>query len=553
MLSELRIRNVAIIESVTLALAPGFNVLTGETGAGKSIVVESLGLLCGERAHADVVRTGAEKATVEGVFDLVGTEGVKELLDERGIDPGDDVVVLKREVTTAGRSRAWVNGTTVTTSVLAEVGAALFAIHGQHATRGLVEPQAQQALLDAYGGHHVHVLRVGEAFAALRAVRSEIEELTQRRDAAAKRADYLKHVVQEIEAVRIVEGEDERLQAEHRRLANTDELRQHTQHAIAALDAEEQGALGALAQARKALAASAKLDPALTVLGESLDAALVQAEEVARELSHYSNGLEGDPERLAHVERRRDLLFRVAKKYGGTLGVALGTLAEAKRELDLLDSASLDLGALSKREAEASDRLSSAARDLSAKRAKAAKSLGDLVGKLLPALGMADGRFTVRLTPRDAIESTGAEGVEFFVTLNAGHDARPLSRVASGGELSRVMLAIQSILARRDRTPTLVFDEVDAGIGGAIALRVGDAMRSLAEHRQVLSITHLAQIAAKAHHHVVVAKGARAGVTTADLSVVEGPQRVEEVARMLGGSATSAAGLEHARTLLAEA
>lgn len=551
MLTELRIRNVAIIESVTLPLEPGFNVLTGETGAGKSIIVEALGLLFGERASSDVVRTGSERATVEGVFDVRQHPRIVSLLDERGIEVEDGVVVFKREVSAAGRSRAWINGTVVTSAVLAEVGARLVNIHGQHESRGLLEADAQREILDAYAGAGMAVDRVVRAHDLLVGVRAGIAALVARRDAAARRADYLQHVVREIGDAKLVAGEDARLDEEFRRLSNVGELRLHVEQIRAAVENEEEGALRALGTARRALGAAARVDPSLERLREMLEAASVQLEELAREASHYEDSLDVDPERLAEVDRRRDLLFRLSKKYGGSVDAVIEAGAEAQRELDLLDSSSLDLGRLTQREVEVALELRTAGEALSALRAKAAKKLQKAVEAVLPELGMADGRFTVRLAPREEVARTGAEDVEFLVALNVGHDARPLSRVASGGELARMMLALTTILARLDHVPTLVFDEVDAGIGGAVGLRVGDTMRRLAGHHQVFAITHLPQIASRAHRHVVVAKGAKGGVTTADVNVVEGMVRVGEVARMLGGDATSALGQQHARELLA--
>ncbi|MCC6319356.1 MAG: DNA repair protein RecN [Gemmatimonadaceae bacterium] len=550
MLTELRIRNVAIIESVTLPLAPGFNVLTGETGAGKSIIVEALGLLFGERASADVVRSGSDRATVEGVFDLGANASVAALLDERGIDVEDGIVVFKREVAATGRSRAWINGTVVTSGLLAEVGARLVNIHGQHESRGLLDPEAQREVLDAYAGASEAAAGVALAWDALGSVRTEVAALVARRDSAAKRADYLRHAVQELRDAKLAPGEDQRLEEEHRRLANVGELRLHVEQLRQAIEDEQEGALRALAAARRALGAAARVDASLERLRDLLEAGTVQLEELAREASHYEDSLDADPERLIEVERRRDLLYRLSRKHGGSVASAIEACAEAQRELDLLDTASLDLGQLAQREVELEAALTEAARTLSMARRKAARRLEKAVDAVLPDLGMADGRLTVQLSARDVVGRSGAEEVEFLVTLNVGHHARPLARVASGGELARVMLALKTILARIDHVPTLVFDEVDAGIGGAVGLHVGDTMRRVAEHHQVFAITHLAQIASRAHRHVVVSKGARSGVTTADIAVAEGDARVREIARMLGGDARSALGQQHAKELL---
>lgn len=550
MLTELRIRNVAILESVALPLRPGFNVLSGETGAGKSIIVEALGLLLGERGSADLVRAGADKASVEGVFDASARRDLQRILDERGIEVEDGVVVLRREIASGGRSRAWINGTTVTTATLAEIGRALVNIHGQHESQTLLNPDVQRAVLDAFGSASAQAVRVAEAWEAVTTVREQIATLASRRAAAEKRADYLRHVVKELEEAKLVAGEEGRLEEEVRRLSHVEELRAHATHLREAIDGEEDSALRLLGAAQRALAAAARLDPSLERLQEMLDSAFVQLEELSREVQDYEGALDADPGRLVELERRRDVVFRLTRKYGGTVDAALETLREAREELDLVDTASLDLGALSQREATLAAALAREAQGLTTARRRAATALERAVDAVFPDLGLTDGHLTVALTPRAEVARSGAEDVEYRVALNVGHEARALARVASGGELARVMLALKTILARLDGVPTLVFDEVDAGIGGRVGLCVGDTMRRVAEHHQVFAITHLPQIAARAHHHIVVSKGARGGVTTADLRVVEGEARVHEVARMLGGDPESDASRAHARELL---
>lgn len=550
MLTELRIRNVAILESVALPLRPGFNVLSGETGAGKSIIVEALGLLLGERGSADLVRGGADKASVEGVFDASSRPDVLRALDERGVEVEDGLVVLRREISSGGRSRAWINGSTVTTSVLADVGRALVNIHGQHESQTLLNLEVQRAVLDAFGAATAQAARVAEAFDALAEVREQVASLATRRAAAEKRADYLRHVVKELDDARLVSGEEGRLDEEVRRLSHVAELRAHAAHLREAIDGDEESALRLLGTAQRALGAAARLDPTLERLQEMLDAAFVQLEELAREVSDYDAQLDADPGRLAELERRRDLVFRLTRKYGGSVGSALEMLRESRAELDLVDTAGLDLGVLAQREAQRSAALAREAEALSQARAKSARALERAVDAVFPDLGLADGRLTVALTPRNEVGRSGAEDVEYRVALNVGLEARPLARVASGGELARVMLALKTILARLDGVPTLVFDEVDAGIGGRVGLCVGDTMRRVAESHQVLAITHLPQIAARAHHHIVVSKGAKGGVTTADLRVVDGESRVMEIARMLGGDPESDASRAHARELL---
>jgi DNA repair protein RecN (Recombination protein N) len=553
MLTELRIRDFAIIHALTLPLESGLNVLSGETGAGKSIIVGALGLLLGERASAELVRAGADRAVVEGIFDATGVPGIHDALESRGIPIEDGTVVLRRELTANGRSRAWINDATVTSAALAEAGRLLANLHGQHEAQNLLDVERQRAILDAFGGAAAEADAVREAYAELMDVRHRIAETRRRRGDAQARADYLRHVDDEINSAHLEPGEDVRLEEEARRLEHADELRANAAAMLAALEGDDDAVLHRLASLQRMLAATQRIDGSMARMQELLDSGFIALEEFAHDLASWSGTIELDPARLNEVQQRRDLLFRLLKKYGPTLDDVVRTGREAHEELEFVDASEFDLTQLSAREGEARRALAQAATALSALRADAARRLAVAVDGMLPELGMPDGRFSVRLTPRDEPGSVGAEDVEFRVTLNAGHDARALAKVASGGELSRVMLALQTILARLDGVPTLVFDEVDAGIGGRVGLAVGDTMRRVAAHHQVFAISHLPQIAARAHHHIVVAKGDRQGVTTADTSVLDGDARVLEIARMLGGDPESAVSQAHARELLAAA
>jgi DNA repair protein RecN (Recombination protein N) len=549
MLTELRIKNFAIIESLTLPLARGFNVLSGETGAGKSIIVGALGLLLGERANADVIRTGAERATVEGVFDVSDRPEIRALLDERGIDVEEGTIVLKREVAT-GRARAWINGTTVNAGLLAEVGRQLVNLHGQHEAQTLLDPEAQRRILDAFAGATEQAAVMRHAQDELSSIIREISDLTKRRADAERRADYLRHVVKEIGDAELTEGEDVKLEEEARRLENAEELRALASGIAGSLNGEEDTVLQKLAAIARHLANIQRIDPTLAPLQESYDSAYYAIEALARDLEDYESSIDLDPSRLEDVRRRRDLLFRLTKKYGGTLADVIRAGDESRAELDLVDSAGIDLRQLEARERTARSAVNEAARALTQMRQIGAERLARAVDEVLPDLGMPDGHVQVALLPLREVGPYGAEDIQFCVALNIGHEPRALSRVASGGELSRVMLALKTILARLDRVPTLVFDEVDAGIGGRVGLQVGETMRSVASHHQVFAITHLPQIAARAHHHILVSKGARGGVTTADVTVVVGDDRVTEVARMLGGDPESGVSRAHARELL---
>jgi DNA repair protein RecN (Recombination protein N) len=553
MLTELRIRNFAIIESLTLPLSDGFNVLSGETGAGKSIIVGALGFLLGERGSSDLIRTGADKATVEGVFDISSSPALAAMIDERGIESDDGTVVLKREISSAGRGRAWANGSPVTATVLGEIGRALVNLHGQHEAQTLLDGESQRAILDEFGGAGDAAREVKQLHGELASVRRDIAGLSSRKAEAERRADYLRHVAREVEEAKLTPGEDTRLEDEARVLENADELRGLAEGISTLLSDEGEGILDRLAQVNRSLASVQRVDASGAKLQELFDAGFYALDELARAIDDYATSVELDPDRLDAVRRRRDLIYSLVKKYGPTLDDVIETGRASRAELDLVDSGSFDLAQLQSREKAASEKLDAAARKLTSLRSTAVKKLSKAVDGVLPDLGMNGGRFSVSLAPKTAIDEHGAEDVEFRVALNVGHDARPLARVASGGELSRVMLALKTILARADSVPTLVFDEVDAGIGGKVGLQVGDTLRRVAEHHQVFAISHLPQIAARAHNHIVVAKAAKGGVTTADVTVLEGSTRVVEIARMLGGDPDSKVSRAHAKELLESA
>ena len=550
MLVELRIRNVAVIDAVTLPLAAGLNVLTGETGAGKSLIVGSLGMLLGERTASDRVRAGADKATVEGVFDASKLSALRALLDERGIECDDELLVLKREIGANGRSRAWINGSSVTASVLAEVGAQLVSVHGQHDSRQLIDADHQRDLLDAFVGADDVRTRVRTEYRELSALRSRAREHEQRRQDAERRADYLRFVVREIEDASLVIGEEEVLDADIRRLAHAEELQSLAAQASEAISGDEDAALGRLASVRRALLGLSRIDPDTARWQGAFDGAVYALDELARELQEYGEAVESDPTRLRRLEQRRDLLTTLMRKHGPTFEEVRETGRLARAELDLVDGGSLDLRAIAASRATTEGALAESASALSRLRQSGAERLASAVTALLPELGMPDGRFIVALTPLEVVGEAGAEQVLFLASLNAGTETRPLARIASGGELARVMLALSTVLARLQEVPTLVFDEVDAGVGGGVAWQVGALMRRVSGHHQVLAISHLAQIAARAHHHVVVRKSAVGTVTTADTHIVTDEERVVEIARMLGGDAEREISRAHARELL---
>jgi DNA repair protein RecN (Recombination protein N) len=433
--------------------------------------------------------------------------------------------------------------------VLASLSSVLVDLHGQHETQTLLHADAQRDILDAYADALPARANLEEAWQRRRELEESAEALAARRDEVRRRADYLRHVASEIEAARVVPGEDEALALESRRLGQAGALGEHARRIAEALDGGEDSATAAIARAEKALAQLERVDPGPSAWREALDAAFAGLGDVARDAAAYADALEENPGRLDQVEQRRELLSRLMQKYGVTLDKVLDTGREAAAELELLDTADVDLRALAAKREGAEREVAAAAAALTELRQAAAQRLSRGVTRLLPSLGLPGGSFSVDLTPVSPTSSFGAERIEYLVKLNPGHEPRPLARTASGGELSRLMLALKTVLASHDRVPTLVFDEVDQGIGGEVGARVGEALAGVADRRQVLVITHLPQIAARADRHLSVAKRSKGGMATSDVEVLHGEDRVVELARMLG-DADAATARRHAQALL---
>jgi len=549
-ITELRVRDLATIADVTLPLGPGLNVLTGETGAGKSMLVDALGLLLGGRGDSGVIRPGAARAVVEGVVEEP-PRTLAARLETLGLDPDADPLVVRREVSAEGRSRAWVSGSPTTVTALEQLGALLVDLHDQHQTASLLRLPTQRELLDGFAHAEGEVRAVEQTWREVERLRAEEAELVRRRDEVRRKADYLRHVVQEIEVARLVPGEDETLERDRRRLGQAEQLRALARRIAVAVDGDEGGggALPALAEAERALGQLERVEASVAEWRGLVDQGYAALEELARQARAYGEGLEDEPARLAQLEARRDLLDRLRRKHGDTVEAVLRTRDESARELELLDTADLDLRTLAAQIAAAERARAAAAGGLSARRREGAARLARQVSRLLPQLGLAGGRLEVELAPLPEPGPHGEESVQFLARLNLGLDARPLGRSASGGELSRLMLALKVALARQDRTPTLVFDEVDQGIGGEVGAQVGAALAEVAERHQVLVVTHLPQIAARADRHLVVSKRARGGIATSQVELIHGEDRVGELARMLG-DAESEAARRHAAAML---
>lgn len=550
MLLELRIQNLAVIEQLSIRLESGLNALTGETGAGKSIIVGALSLLLGERASADAIRAGASKATVEGVFDVATDKAVLNALAAQGIEANEGLLILRREVAVEGRSRAWVNGAASTATLLGELGRMLVDLHGQHEHQTLLKRDEQRTILDEYADATALAGEVTDAHALVRRLETELDELERRRREAEQRADYLRFQATEIESANLRGGEEEDISSEAVRLEHSEELATLSQQLHDALYASDESVVNRLGELKRILEHLVRIDESQNDARELLDNAYYAIEELGRRMGDYAEGIEYDPLRLEDLRRRQELIFRLKSKYGPLVEDVIDTGAKARAELNLVEDADVARQDLDKSLSAARAQLVRAAGDLSKRRKKAATKLQKDVSALLPELGMGAGKFEVALDEHTPIGAGGAENVEFRIALNAGFEPRSLSRIASGGELSRVMLALKTILARGDRVPTLVFDEIDAGIGGRVAVQVGDKLREVAGGHQVFVITHLPQIASRATHHLLVEKVEREGTTLTRVSELEADERVRELARMLGGDPESEISLDHARSLL---
>ena len=551
MLVELHIRDYAVVDDLTLSLGPGLNALTGETGAGKSIIVGALSLLIGERASSDVVRAGAERASVEAVFDLEQLPAVRERAEELGFRLEDGLLILRREVAAAGRNRAWVGGSPTTAGVVGELGSSLVDLHGQHEHQTLLRARDQRSILDAYGGSTALAKEVARRYRVLEGLRDQLEEREEKQRIVEAREDFLRFQLHEIDEAGLEPGEDDRLEVEIGRHENSEELARATQALNAELYSSEGAVTDRLAEAKNVLSRLVGFDIALRSEVERVDEALHLVSDVARALGDYATAVEFDPGRLEEVRTRLDRIFRLKRKYGPELADVLETAQRVRTELDAHDEAENDLAKIREEIGVAEAELLSEAAILSTKRGRAAAELGIAVSEALPDLGLVGGRFEVELTVSDALSASGAESVEFVVSPNTGFNLMPLARIASGGELSRIMLALKAILASVDEVPVLVFDEIDSGVGGTVASSVAVKLARVAEAHQVFVVTHLPQVASRADAHLVVEKRVDKDITTTVVRQLNEDSRVYEIARMLGGDAESDASREHARELLA--
>jgi DNA repair protein RecN (Recombination protein N) len=557
MLAELRIVNFALIEHLSLQFQSGFTVLTGETGAGKSLLIDAIALLVGGRASTDQIRSGEEEAQLEAVFHLPDTHPlIQHLRLQDIIGQNESELILRRVLSRSGRHRVYVNGSLCPLRVLEELGGTLVDIHGQHEQQSLLAITKQLDALDGFGRLYELRGRYEQAYQGWKELHTQLDALRSDVVDRARIEDILRFQAQEIEQAGLLPDEEERLRVERQRLVYAHRLRELAHQAHAELQEDEQAVLTRLGQIGRVLAELAQTDPAMGDCEQTAKESAISLKELAGRLRDYAQQLEANPDRQAIVEDRLDLIQRLKKKYGGSVEAVLVTGRRVQEELQLLDNREENIAELIARLDEKARCLRTLAQQLSKKRIDAAKRMTTLVGAELAALKMEQAIFQVMVSIDESSEGLGPSGrdrVEFLLSSNPGEPTRPLGRVASGGELSRIMLALKTVLAEMDQVPVLVFDEIDTGVGGAVAAAMGTRLRKLGSFHQVFCITHLPQVASQAEHHLLVEKGLERQRTSTSVRALKGMGREEEIARMLGGLTITKKARETAAELIAGA
>jgi len=553
MLQTISLRDFVIVDHLELDFAAGFTVLTGETGAGKSILLDALSLVLGERADSSQIREGAHRAEISALFrvDPEQTSGFNKWLDDQGFPLEDDgqSLLLKRTVEANGRSRAFINGSIATVTQLREAGDQLVDIHGQHAHQLLLKGGAQRELLDRHAGLLPLAAEVAQSFKTLNDSRRRLEQAENAGQDIERERERLEWQLEELSELSPIEGEWISIQSEHARLANGAKIIGGCQEAIETLSDAENSVDSTLSKASNTISSLAEHDPALSSISEALASAQIQLDEAIHGLNRYLQKVDLDPARLAQVEERMQALHGAARKYRCEEDALPKLLLETSERLEAL-TASQNIDALREKVKAEEAAYLKIAKQLSQKRSKAAAELGKLVTDAMQDLSMAGGQLAIALTPLNEGGSNGLEQIEFLVAGHAGSTLRSLAKVASGGELARISLAISVITSKASFTPTLIFDEVDAGIGGAVAETVGKLLHQLGQSHQILCVTHLPQVAAQGNHHLKVSKSQHADKTISQVEILGRTERVEEVARMLGGATITDTTRRHARELL---
>ena len=555
MLSLLHIENIALIQSADIRFEPGFNVLTGETGAGKSIVIDSIGAVLGERTSRELIRTGAKSALVTAVFTQVPP---LPWLEENGFPTGEEELLLQRELQGDGRNVCRIDGKLVTVAQLRELGRQLLNIHGQHDGQQLLDPASHLGYLDQFGGCQPLLESYQEAYRKWHDIRREMDKLQMDEAERSRRVDTLNYQIQELERAQLKAGEDEELSARRTLLRSAGRLMEAVQSAEFALSGDEDrdGACSLIAQAEGEVQGVSSISPELGELSEKLTALRCAADDAADTLRDLSRSFDFSPGELDQVEERLDLLYRLRKKYGPTVEDMLSYLDRCRKELDQIQYADDTLARLEKDLKKAQKEAARRGEVLSQARREAAGALQARVQEELRQLDMPKVRFQTEFTPKGGeagMDETGLDEVQFLMSANLGEALKPIQKVASGGELARIMLALKNVLAEGDQIGTLVFDEVDTGVSGRAAQKVAEKMAQVARGKQVLCVTHLPQIAAMADTHFSVQKGEREGRTYTRLERLDRAQRREELARLIGGASITPSLLESAEELLRQA
>jgi DNA repair protein RecN (Recombination protein N) len=550
-LRHISLRDFVIVRELDLNLSQGFSVLTGETGAGKSILIDALQMALGERADSGAVREGATRCEVSAEFDCPAQAHA--VLEDAGFEVSD-TLLLRRSVDTQGKSRAWVNGSQATATQLRALGEMLLDIHGQHAWQSLTRPDAVRGLLDAYAGLNTEGLK--SAWHAWRQAQQAVQTARNAQDSLSREQERLAWQIGELDKLAPALDEWDELNSHHTRLSHAQALIDAGQNAIGSLDGDEAsrlgsatGALGLLSQAIAQLQDQAHVEPEFQSIAEVLQSSLAQAEDAAHSLQTYLRKTDLDPVRLNELDQRMSQWLSLARRYKRPPEELAALLVSWKKELNALEAAS-DLEGLEAQEKSASLAYQTEAKKLSQQRKKAAPKLAQAVTNAMQNLGMQGGRFEVALISLEQAAQHGLEDIQFLVAGHAGSTPRPVGKVASGGELSRIALAIAVTTSELGEAGTLIFDEVDSGVGGAVAETVGRLMKQLGVHRQVLAVTHLPQVASCADHHLLVSKASSKEGVSSSVTLIAGEQRVTEIARMLGGEKLSATTLAHAREML---
>lgn len=552
MLTHIHIKDLAIVSSLELELRAGMTTLTGETGAGKSILIDALGLVLGERADNDMIRDGCERAEITAVLDVSNLNGVQDWMRENSLDAGGECI-LRRVLSYSTGSKAFINGIPVPVKLLQGLGDLLVDIHGQHAHQSLLKREQQRDLLDEYAGHQELKRQVASLFHLWRESREELDRLRTASSERSERIELLRYQVAELKELRLGESELEELDRDHARLSNAGMLQSGCGLILEGLYDDEESIQGRLSRIQGELEQMIDADPSLAEIREMLEVAVIQVQEATHSLRHYADGIELDPAQLEQVERRLGDIHDIARKYRCDPDEIIRILLTQEQELERLEHADIHLAELERQVDDHWNGYLELAQQLDAGRRKAAQGLTTEVTASMNTLGMPDGRFEMDIETMDSDKASanGLNRIEFLVTANPGQPAKPLIKVASGGELSRISLAIQVATTRCSGTPILIFDEVDVGIGGGTAEIVGRLLRELGRFRQVLCVTHLPQVAAQGHNHLQVTKSGENGGVRTDVVALDGDQRVQEIARMLGGVRITDQTLAHAQEMIA--